>query len=156
MSLNCGHQQAYCLSPTWYMSMESYDGMISTWITRRWLLKAETCSVTYLIKKWMHSWTHLPSWVLFVSGNKTRFSTHLIKWRPLNTIVTLLRHTVDILLLGICLRVDTLSQLKITTQHLHHRDNPKCHIPMLFQNFHLNVILPLLLRGFSCKHSSPL
>jgi hypothetical protein len=29
-SLNCGHQRAYCSSPMWYMSTESYGGMIST------------------------------------------------------------------------------------------------------------------------------
>jgi hypothetical protein len=28
MSLNCGNQWAYCLSPRWYMSMENHEGMI--------------------------------------------------------------------------------------------------------------------------------
>jgi hypothetical protein len=30
VSLNCDHQQAYCSSPRWYMSMESHGGMIMT------------------------------------------------------------------------------------------------------------------------------
>jgi hypothetical protein len=29
MSLNCGHQRAYCSSPRRYMSMENHDGVIS-------------------------------------------------------------------------------------------------------------------------------
>jgi hypothetical protein len=37
ISLNCGHQLAYCSSPRWYRSMERDDGMILTgknWRTR--------------------------------------------------------------------------------------------------------------------------
>jgi hypothetical protein len=30
MSLNCGHQRAYCSSPRWYVNMESNGGMILT------------------------------------------------------------------------------------------------------------------------------
>jgi hypothetical protein len=30
MSLNCGHQRAYCLSPWWYMNMENNGEMILT------------------------------------------------------------------------------------------------------------------------------
>jgi hypothetical protein len=30
MSLNCGHQQDYCSSPRWYMSIENQSGMIMT------------------------------------------------------------------------------------------------------------------------------
>jgi hypothetical protein len=41
LSLNSGHQRAYCSSPRWYMSMESYGGMISTGENQRTLRK--TC-----------------------------------------------------------------------------------------------------------------
>jgi hypothetical protein len=30
MSLNCGHQRACCLSPRWYISVDSHGGMILT------------------------------------------------------------------------------------------------------------------------------
>jgi hypothetical protein len=42
MSLNCGHQRAYCSTPRSYMSMESHGGMILTGKTRRTLRK--TCA----------------------------------------------------------------------------------------------------------------
>jgi hypothetical protein len=41
ISLNCGHQRAYCSSSRWYMSMESHDGMTLTGENRRSLRKAD-------------------------------------------------------------------------------------------------------------------
>jgi hypothetical protein len=41
MSLNCGQQWAYSLSPRWYMSMESHGGMILTGENRR--TRRKTC-----------------------------------------------------------------------------------------------------------------
>jgi hypothetical protein len=41
MSLNCSHQQAYCLPPR-YMTMESHSGMILTGKTQR-TQKRKTC-----------------------------------------------------------------------------------------------------------------
>jgi hypothetical protein len=35
VSLNCGHQRAYCSSPRWYMGIESHGGMILTGENRR-------------------------------------------------------------------------------------------------------------------------
>jgi hypothetical protein len=41
MSLNCGHQRAYCSSPRWYMCMESHGGMILAGGNRR--SRRKTC-----------------------------------------------------------------------------------------------------------------
>jgi len=41
MSLNSGHQRAYCSSPRWYMSMESHGGIILTGENRR--TRRKTC-----------------------------------------------------------------------------------------------------------------
>jgi hypothetical protein len=38
-SLNCGHQQAYCSSPRWYMRMESRGGMMFIRENRRTRIK---------------------------------------------------------------------------------------------------------------------
>jgi hypothetical protein len=49
VSQNCGQQYAYCSSPTFYMSVESYDGMILTveaLITRRRNCPSATLSTT--------------------------------------------------------------------------------------------------------------
>jgi hypothetical protein len=49
LSLNCGHQRAYCSAPRWYMSMESHGGMISAgenWRTLRKTCPNATLSIT--------------------------------------------------------------------------------------------------------------
>jgi hypothetical protein len=41
ISLNCGHQQAYCSSSRWYMSVENHGGMILT--GENWWARRKTC-----------------------------------------------------------------------------------------------------------------
>jgi hypothetical protein len=41
MSLNCGHQHAYCSSSIWYLSMEKHGGMILTGEERE--IREKTC-----------------------------------------------------------------------------------------------------------------
>jgi hypothetical protein len=49
VSLNCGHQLAYCPFPRWYMCMESHDGMILT--GENWKTWIKTCpSITLSTK----------------------------------------------------------------------------------------------------------
>jgi hypothetical protein len=43
-SLNCGYQRAYCLSPTWYMSMANHGGMIST-VENSWFVNQNSLAI---------------------------------------------------------------------------------------------------------------
>jgi hypothetical protein len=46
VSLKCGHQQACCLSPRWYMSMENHGGMMMSTEENSWLV--HLCSLAIL------------------------------------------------------------------------------------------------------------
>jgi hypothetical protein len=44
-SLNCGHQQAYCSSLRWYMSMENHSGMMMWTEENSWLFHQRSLAI---------------------------------------------------------------------------------------------------------------
>jgi hypothetical protein len=60
MSLNCGHQLAYCSSPSWYMSIESHGGMILTGENQRtWRKTCPSATLAFTNPTWTDPGTDL-------------------------------------------------------------------------------------------------
>jgi hypothetical protein len=56
MSLNCGHWQAYCSPPRWYMRMENHNGMImsteeNSWLVHQFSGKPTSTDIWYQVRR---------------------------------------------------------------------------------------------------------
>jgi hypothetical protein len=84
LSLNCGHQRAYCPSPRWYMNIERYGGMILTGKRRR--TRRKTCPSGISSPQIPHGLTWARTMVSAVRGR--RLTTWVVA-RPFSYVVGL-------------------------------------------------------------------